>query len=170
MRAAYYANACVRYSALMYELCALGVRPNFATNEAWNRYREYWANADFKVRSEKASQNKKSEKDGPGTGYSKHTDGLRSFQTYGDILALDKDDVEVLRRREEYTQATQNQPIDEQIYYDAACSEAHEVRGFRAELVGNVHGLQTHSLERRQEDDDRDIQDWVDEEHLGDES
>ncbi|KAK9166375.1 hypothetical protein Scep_001566 [Stephania cephalantha] len=75
VRAAYDSNACVRYEALMHELRAFGMRPNFVTNEAWNRYREYWASADFMVRSEKASHNRKSEKGGPGTSPSKHTGG-----------------------------------------------------------------------------------------------
>ncbi|KAK9157619.1 hypothetical protein Scep_004193 [Stephania cephalantha] len=76
----------------MHELCALDVRPDFVINEAWNRYREYWASADFKARSEKASHNIKSEKGGPGTGPSKHTGGTRSFRTYEDVLALDRDE------------------------------------------------------------------------------
>ncbi|KAK9166160.1 hypothetical protein Scep_001351 [Stephania cephalantha] len=75
----------------MHELRALGVRPDFVTDEAWNRYRKYWASADFRVRSEKASHNRKSEKGGTGTGPSKHTGGTW-FRTYEDILALDKDE------------------------------------------------------------------------------
>ncbi|KAK9087519.1 hypothetical protein Syun_029913 [Stephania yunnanensis] len=55
-------------------------------NEAWNRYREYWASADFKVRFEKALQNRKCKKDDLGTNTSKHTDGSHSFQTHGEIL------------------------------------------------------------------------------------
>ncbi|KAK9148168.1 hypothetical protein Scep_006925 [Stephania cephalantha] len=153
MRAAYDSKACVRYGALMHKLCALGVRPNFVTNEAWNKYLEYWATVDFKARSEKASQNRKNKKGNPGTGPSKHTDGTRSFLTYEDILALDRDEddevtpndlvlhvhtkdhdvvtfidnrsarfhAELLRRREQHTQATLDQSIDEkQLYYDAA--------------------------------------------------
>ncbi|KAK9112158.1 hypothetical protein Scep_019677 [Stephania cephalantha] len=58
-RVVYDSKACVRYDALMHELRALGVRPDFVTNEAWNRYREYWTFADFKARSEKASHKKK---------------------------------------------------------------------------------------------------------------
>ncbi|KAK9089512.1 hypothetical protein Scep_028594 [Stephania cephalantha] len=85
-------QACVRYGALMHELRARGVRPDFVTNKAWNRYREYWASANFKARSEKASQNRKSEKGSPGTGPSKHTGGTRFFRTYEDVLALDRDE------------------------------------------------------------------------------
>ncbi|KAK9139882.1 hypothetical protein Scep_009563 [Stephania cephalantha] len=92
VRAAYDSKACVRYGALMHEIRALGVRPNFITNEAWNRYREYWANVDFKARSEKASKNRKNEKGGPGTSPSKHIGGTRSFRTYEDVLALDRDE------------------------------------------------------------------------------
>ncbi|KAK9140119.1 hypothetical protein Scep_009800 [Stephania cephalantha] len=76
----------------MHELRALGVRPGFVTSEAWNRYREYWASTNFKARSEKASHNRKSEKGDPGTGPSKHTRGTRSFRTYEDVLALDRDE------------------------------------------------------------------------------
>ncbi|KAK9099006.1 hypothetical protein Syun_026051 [Stephania yunnanensis] len=117
----------------MHELRTLDVRPNFVTDEAWNRYRDYLESADFRARSEKASHNKKNEKGGPSTGPSKHTNGTRSFRTYEDILALDKDEddeitpndvflhTKLVRRFEEHTQATPDQPIDkEQFYYDAA--------------------------------------------------
>ncbi|KAK9101130.1 hypothetical protein Scep_024560 [Stephania cephalantha] len=124
---------------------------DFVIDEAWNKYRKYWASADFRARSEKASHNRKKEKGGPSTGPSKHTGGTRSFRTYEDILALDKDEddevtpndvflhvhtkdhdgvtfidsrsrvAKLVRRREEHTQATPDQPIDEeQLYYDAA--------------------------------------------------
>ncbi|KAK9168749.1 hypothetical protein Syun_000889 [Stephania yunnanensis] len=92
VRVAYDAKACVRYGALMHELRALGLRPDFITDEAWNIYRDYWASTDFRARSEKASHNRKNEKGGPGTGPSMHTSGTRSFRTYEDILALDKDE------------------------------------------------------------------------------
>ncbi|KAK9118599.1 hypothetical protein Scep_016692 [Stephania cephalantha] len=92
VRVAYDAKLCVRYGTLMHELRALGVRPDFVTNEAWNRYRDYRASADFRARSEKASHNRKNEKGDPGTGPLKHTDGTWSFRTYEDILALDKDE------------------------------------------------------------------------------
>ncbi|KAK9114651.1 hypothetical protein Syun_021448 [Stephania yunnanensis] len=74
----------------MHELRALGVRLDFVTDEAWNRYRDYMATY-FKTRSEKASHNRKNEKGDLGTGPSKHTGGTRSFRTYEDILDLDKD-------------------------------------------------------------------------------
>ncbi|KAK9104910.1 hypothetical protein Scep_021754 [Stephania cephalantha] len=140
VRAAYDTKGCVRYGALMHEFCTLGVRPNFVTDEAWNRYRENWASVDFKARSEKASHNRKGEKGGPGTSLSKHTSGTRSFWTYEDILALDKDEndevtpndvflhvhmkdqygTKLVRSLEEHTQVTPDQPIDEeQLYYDA---------------------------------------------------
>ncbi|KAK9166831.1 hypothetical protein Scep_002022 [Stephania cephalantha] len=154
----------VRYGALMDDLRALGVRPKFVTNEAWNRYREYWAFADFKARSEKASHNRKSEKGGPSTGPSKHTGGTRFFRTYENALDMDEEDevtpndvflhvhtkehdgvtfidnrstqfhAELVRRREEHTQATPDRPIDEkQLYYDAVgeCSKGH-VYGLRS--------------------------------------
>ncbi|KAK9105485.1 hypothetical protein Scep_022329 [Stephania cephalantha] len=141
VRAAYNAKACVRYGALMHELRALGVRPNFVTDEVWNRYHDYWASADFRARSEKASHNRKNEKGGPSTGPSKHTGGTRSFRTYEDILALYKDEddevtpndvflhvhtkdhdgVTFIDSRSAQFHATPNQSIDEeQLYYDAA--------------------------------------------------
>ncbi|KAK9168650.1 hypothetical protein Syun_000790 [Stephania yunnanensis] len=76
----------------MHELCTLGLRLDFVTNEAWNRYHDYWASVDFRAKFEKASYNRKGEKGGPGTSPSKHTGGTRSFRTYGDTLALDKDE------------------------------------------------------------------------------
>ncbi|KAK9106722.1 hypothetical protein Syun_022733 [Stephania yunnanensis] len=63
----------------MHELCTLGLRPDFFTDEAWNRYRDYWVSAYFRARSEKASHNRKSEKGGPGTSPSKHTGDTRFF-------------------------------------------------------------------------------------------
>ncbi|KAK9151053.1 LOW QUALITY PROTEIN: hypothetical protein Syun_009362 [Stephania yunnanensis] len=121
-------------------LCALGVKSDFVTNKAWNRYRKYRASADFKARFEKASHNRKNEKGGPSTCPSKHTGGTRSFWTYEDGLALDREEddevtpndvflyvhmkdhdgvtfidnrsarfhAELIRRREEHTQATPN--------------------------------------------------------------
>ncbi|KAK9107074.1 hypothetical protein Syun_023085 [Stephania yunnanensis] len=90
--AAYYAKACVSYGTLKHELRPLGVRPDFVTDEAWNRYRDYWASADFRAKFEKASHNGKNEKGGPCIGPSKHNGGIQSFRTYEDILALDKDE------------------------------------------------------------------------------
>ncbi|KAK9087357.1 hypothetical protein Syun_029751 [Stephania yunnanensis] len=58
------------------------MRPDFVTDEAWNRYHVYWVSADFRARSEKVSHSRKSKKGGPGTGPSKHTGGT----------ALDKDE------------------------------------------------------------------------------
>ncbi|KAK9148685.1 hypothetical protein Scep_007442 [Stephania cephalantha] len=113
----------VRYDALMHELRDLGVRSDFVTDEVWNRYHEYWASDYFKARSEKASHKRKSENARPSTGPSKHTGGTQSFRNYEDILALDKDEddeAKLVRRYEEHTQATSDQPIDEeQLYYDA---------------------------------------------------
>ncbi|KAK9112707.1 hypothetical protein Scep_020226 [Stephania cephalantha] len=127
--------------------------------------------SDFRARSDKASHNRKNEKGGPGTGPSKHTGGTRSFRTYEDILALDKDEYDevtpndvflhvhtkdhdgvtfidsrlahfhakLVRWCEEHTQATPDQPIDEeQLYYDAAGSAP----------KGRVYGLD-HLLRRR---------------------
>ncbi|KAK9112892.1 hypothetical protein Scep_020411 [Stephania cephalantha] len=79
VRAAYDAKACVRYGALMHELRALGVRPDFVTDEAWNRYRDYWASADFRASLRRLHITKKTKR-----------------------VALAK----LVRRREEHTQAT----------------------------------------------------------------
>ncbi|KAK9104606.1 hypothetical protein Scep_021450 [Stephania cephalantha] len=269
VRVAYDAKACIRYGALMHELHTLGVRSDFVTDEAWNRYRDCWASTYFRAKSEKASHNeKKSEKGGPGIGPSKHIGGTRSFRTYEDILALDKDEddevtpndvflhvhtkdhdgvtfidsrstqfhANLVRRREEHTQATPDQPIDEeQLYYDAAgvcpkrrvygleslarktrryadtgASTSHEPMVRRSEFDAIVQRLaqfeafvqsqlemrmdfgtntsqappppppQEHhqqvrmdpacSPQQQHDDDDKDNPDWVDEEHLGDES
>ncbi|KAK9166390.1 hypothetical protein Scep_001581 [Stephania cephalantha] len=124
---------------------------------------------DFKARSKKASHNRKSEKDDPSICTSKNIGGSQSFRTHGEILALDNDDVtsndvflhvhtkdhdgktfidsrsaqfhvtELVRRREEHTQATSNQSIDEeQPYYDVA----------RDCLKGHGYGLGSHSRRR----------------------
>ncbi|KAK9119184.1 hypothetical protein Scep_017277 [Stephania cephalantha] len=190
VRATYDAKACVKYGTLMHELRALGVRPDFMTNEASNRYRKYWVSTDFKARSEKASHNRKSEKNGSGTCPSKHIGGSRSFQIYGEILALDKDeddvtpnDVELVRKREEHTQGKPNQAIDEvQLYYDAAgdCPKGF-VYGLGKHLSGTIAATNSRAssagwdgfgsfTENQHVNDDRDIQDWVDKENLGDES
>ncbi|KAK9133475.1 hypothetical protein Scep_013003 [Stephania cephalantha] len=228
VRAAYDVKACVRYGALMHELRALSVRPDFVTDESWNRYREYWASADFKARFEKALHNRKNEKGSPGTGPSKHTCGTRSFRTYEDILALDKDeDDERSFMREKHTQATPDQPINkEQLYYDAAgnCPKGRVyglgslvrkkrryvesmVRhsefdavvqrlshfeafvlsqlGMRMDFGANTSqappppppqehheqvGMDPACSPQQHDDDNRDSPNWVDEEHLGDES
>ncbi|KAK9140479.1 hypothetical protein Scep_010160 [Stephania cephalantha] len=131
---------------------------------------------DFKARSEKASQNRKSEKGGPGIGPSKHIGGTQSFRTSEDILALDRDEddevtpndvflhvhtkdhdgvtfidnkstrfhAELVRRREEHTQATPERSIDEkQLYYDVAgeCSK------------GRVYGLVSLAKRKRRYED-----------------
>ncbi|KAK9158378.1 hypothetical protein Scep_004952 [Stephania cephalantha] len=120
VRVAYDAKACVRYAALMHELRTLGVRPEFVTDEAWNRYRDYWASADFRARFEKASHNRKSEKGGPGTCPSKHTGGTRLWIRMKTMRSA-QFHAKLVRRREEHTQTTPDQQIDEeQLYYDAA--------------------------------------------------
>ncbi|KAK9107062.1 hypothetical protein Syun_023073 [Stephania yunnanensis] len=69
------------------------MRPNFVTSETWTRFQEYRARTDYKVRSQKASENRKSKKDSPGTCISKHNGGSKSFRTHAEILALDKEDL-----------------------------------------------------------------------------
>ncbi|KAK9104728.1 hypothetical protein Scep_021572 [Stephania cephalantha] len=129
---------------------------------------------DFKARFEKTSQNIKSEKGGPGIGPSKHTGGTQYFQTYENALDRNADDevtpndvflhvhtkdhdgvtfidnrsarfyAELVRRREEHTQATSDQPIDEkQLYYDAIgeCSK------------GRVYGLGSLAKRKRRYED-----------------
>ncbi|KAK9166699.1 hypothetical protein Scep_001890 [Stephania cephalantha] len=102
----------------MHELCALGMRSDFVTSEAWNRYRKNWTSADFNAKFKKASQNRKSEKDSPGTSYLKHTGGSRSFWTYGEIL-------------------TSVMVIDEeQLYYDAGDRPKGRVYEFGSHVEG----------------------------------
>ncbi|KAK9140500.1 hypothetical protein Scep_010181 [Stephania cephalantha] len=85
--------------------------------------------SDFRARSEKASHNRKNEKGSPGIGPSKHSGGTRSFRSYEDKLALDKDeddevtpnDVFLHVHMKDHDGATPDQPIDEeQLNYDAA--------------------------------------------------
>ncbi|KAK9162598.1 hypothetical protein Syun_003500 [Stephania yunnanensis] len=141
MRGAYDANACVRYGALMHELCALAIKLNLVTNEAWNRYCDYWASTYFKARSKKASLNRKSEKDGPSTGHSKHTGSSRCFRTHKEILALDNDDL------------TPND-VFFHVYtkdHDGVTFIDNRLARFHAELVrrqpfGNAHGLRSEYL------------------------
>ncbi|KAK9142749.1 hypothetical protein Syun_012149 [Stephania yunnanensis] len=151
VRATYVAKACIRYGKLMHELRALGVRPDFVNDEAWNIYNEYWASVDFDARSDKASHNIKHKKAGSCTRHSKHTSGTWTFRTYEDILALDKDeDNEVTpndvflhvhtKDHDEHTRATPDQSIDEaQLYYDATwvC------------LKGRVYGLESLAKKKR---------------------
>ncbi|KAK9119139.1 hypothetical protein Scep_017232 [Stephania cephalantha] len=135
VRVAYDAKACVRYGALMHELRTLGVRPDFVTDEAWNRYRDYWASADFRARSDNASHNRKSEKGGLALDkdeddevtpndvflhvHMKDHDGVTFIDSRSTRFHLTK----LVRRRKEHTQATPDQPIEkEQLYYDAAGS------------------------------------------------
>ncbi|KAK9125377.1 hypothetical protein Scep_014223 [Stephania cephalantha] len=138
VRAANNSKVCVRYGALMHELRALGI-----SRLSLRRLH----------RTEKA---KRAVLVQP----LKHTGGTRSFRTYEDVLALDRDEddevtsndvflhvhtknhdgvtfidnrsrrfhAELVRRREEHTQATPDRPIDEkQLYYNAAreCSKGH---------------------------------------------
>ncbi|KAK9151352.1 hypothetical protein Syun_009661 [Stephania yunnanensis] len=114
MGATYDARACVRYDALMHELRILGVRPDFVTDEAWNRYHNYWASANFKALVQDLQST------------------LVAHGLFEDILVLDKDEddevtpndvflyAKLVRRREEHTQETLNRPIcEEQLYDDA---------------------------------------------------
>ncbi|KAK9169405.1 hypothetical protein Syun_001545 [Stephania yunnanensis] len=141
------------------------MRSDFVTNEAWNRYHEYWAITYFRARSEKVSQNRKREKGSLGIGPSKHTGDTRYFHTFEDALDRDEDDevtpndvflhvhtkyhdgvTFISRAHEEaggahsgYTGLAND---EKQLYYDAAgkCSKG---ACFRVEPVGNAHGLQS---------------------------
>ncbi|KAK9166796.1 hypothetical protein Scep_001987 [Stephania cephalantha] len=135
------------------------MRPDFVTNKTWKKYCECWASADFKAKSEKASQNRKSKKDGRGTGYSKplaleKDDDITPNDVLFHVHMKDHDGVtfinnrsalfhvslELMRRPEEHTQATLDQPIDEeQLYYDTVrdCPKHH------------VYGLGSHGRRRR---------------------
>ncbi|KAK9081033.1 hypothetical protein Syun_030713 [Stephania yunnanensis] len=156
-------KACVRYGAWMHELHAFGVRPNFVTNETWNRYREYWVSIDFKARSKKASHSRKNEKGGliqalrstPALDrdeddevtlndvflhvYMKDHDGV----TFTDNI-LARFHVELVKRHEEHTQATPDRSINEkQLYYNAAgeCSK------------GRVYGIISLAKRKRRYED-----------------
>ncbi|KAK9104833.1 hypothetical protein Scep_021677 [Stephania cephalantha] len=117
VRAAYDAKTCVRYGALMHELRAHGVRPDFVTDEVWNRYCEYWASTDFKA-LEKDEEDEVTPNDVFLHVHTKDNDGVtfidsRSARFHVSVLANGA--------REEHTQTTPDQLIDEkQLYYDAA--------------------------------------------------
>ncbi|KAK9112219.1 hypothetical protein Scep_019738 [Stephania cephalantha] len=132
-----------RYGALMHELRAVDVRPDFVTNEAWNRYREYWASEDFKARSKKAPDRDEDDEVTPNDiffhGHTKDHDGVTFIDNRSALFH-----VKLLRRHEEHTQATPNRPIDEkQLYYDAAgeCSK------------GRVYGLGSLAERKRRYED-----------------
>ncbi|KAK9104944.1 hypothetical protein Scep_021788 [Stephania cephalantha] len=184
----------VLYGALMHELRALGVRPDIVTDEAWIRYYYEVTPNDVFLHV-----------------HTKDHDGVdsRSVQFHAKLV----------RRREEHTQATPNQPIDEkQLYYDAAgvclkgrvCglgSFARKKRRYAYPVVQRLAQFeafvqsqlgmsidfgantsqappppppQEHhqqvgmdpacSPQQQHDDDDKDNPDWVNEEHLGDES
>ncbi|KAK9111843.1 hypothetical protein Scep_019362 [Stephania cephalantha] len=216
----------IGYDVLMNELRALGVRPDFVTDEACNRYRKYWARTNFKAWSEKASHNRITEKGGPGTGPSKHTGGTRSFRTYEDILALDKDEEDEVTpndvflnvhtkdhdgmtfidnrsaytindfgaKLEEEEISTSHEPMVRRSEFDAVVQRLVQFKAFVQSqlrmcmdfgantsqapppLLPQEHHQQvgmdpTCSPQQQQhDDDDRDNPDWVDEEHLSDES
>ncbi|KAK9140600.1 hypothetical protein Scep_010281 [Stephania cephalantha] len=202
MRGAYDAKACIRYGALMHELRALGVRPNLFIDEAWNRYREYWA-------LNKDEDDEVTPNDVFLHVHTKDHDGMtfidsRSAQFHAKLV----------RRREEHTQATPDQTIDgekKRRYADPGASTSQEPMVRRSEFDVVVQRLaqfeafvqsqlgmcmdfsantsqappppppQEHHQQlgmdptcspqqQQHDDDDRDNPDWVDEEHLGDES
>ncbi|KAK9123365.1 hypothetical protein Sjap_012967 [Stephania japonica] len=113
VRAAYDTMASIKYTALMSKLKKNRVQPDFVIDEAWRRYLGYWKSEYFLIGSKQASKNKNTEVEGPGIGVSKHGGGSMSFVTTNERLA------QLKRRRQELTQATPNQQVDEMaLYYD----------------------------------------------------
>ena len=53
-------------------------KPNSVPQEVWNKWWQYWNSEEFKTLSKQASQNRRSEKGGQGSGISKHTGGSKS--------------------------------------------------------------------------------------------
>ncbi|KAK9169549.1 hypothetical protein Syun_001689 [Stephania yunnanensis] len=105
VRVAYDAKACVRYDALMHELRTLGVRPDFITDEAWNRY-PLDKDEDVEVTPNDVFLHV----------HTKDHDGVRFIDSRSAQFHA-----KLVKRREEHTQATPDQPIDnEQLYYDAS--------------------------------------------------
>ena len=51
---------------------------NSVPQEVWNKWWEYWNNEEFKVLSQKATQNRRSEKVGEGSGPSKYIGGSKT--------------------------------------------------------------------------------------------
>ncbi|KAK9133147.1 hypothetical protein Scep_012675 [Stephania cephalantha] len=206
MRASYDAKPSVRYGALMHELRVLGVRLDFVTNEAWNRYREYWVGADFKASLRRLHITKRALDNEDVTPndvllyvYTKDHDGV----TFTDGRSAR---FHIMRRREEHTQVTLDQPVvEEQFYYNTTgdcpkgrvyglgslSSKKRKYGDPSASIVitsrappppppppplppPQEHHQQVgvdpaHSSEHQHNNDDQDIWEWMDEEHLSDE-
>ncbi|KAK9087498.1 hypothetical protein Syun_029892 [Stephania yunnanensis] len=111
IRAAYVRLAGTRYTALMHKLKKNCVQPVYVLDEAWRIYLEYWESEDFLARSRQATTNRNTEVEGPGTGPSQHGGGSVSFVTTHE--RLDR----LQRRRQELTQATPDQSVDDEAVY-----------------------------------------------------
>ncbi|KAK9132598.1 hypothetical protein Scep_012126 [Stephania cephalantha] len=61
-------------------------RPGFLLQEIWEGYLAHWSSSEYMAKSEQASKNRKSEKNGPGAGTSKHTGGTKSFASHKETL------------------------------------------------------------------------------------
>ncbi|KAK9118817.1 hypothetical protein Scep_016910 [Stephania cephalantha] len=162
IRAAYDTHAGTRYTALMHKLKKNRVQPVYVTDEAWRRYLEYWESEDFLARSRQATTNRNTEVEGPGTGPSKHGGGSVSFVTTNERLTdssetpptvnelylhlhtVNHDGMTFIdtrskrfydrlqRRRQELTQATPDQSVDDEAVYLNVAGECPK---------GRVYGL-----------------------------
>ncbi|KAK9092811.1 hypothetical protein Syun_027722 [Stephania yunnanensis] len=130
VRAAYDRLAGTRYTALMHKLKKNRVRQFMLPDEAWRRYFQYWESEDFQARSRQATENRNTEVEGPGTGPSKHGGGSVSFATTQE--RLDR----LQSRRQELTQATPEQSVDDEAVYLNVAGESSKGRVYGLGSVG----------------------------------
>ncbi|XP_059301670.1 uncharacterized protein LOC132053599 [Lycium ferocissimum] len=64
-------------------------RPTFVPEDVWESWKTYWASDKWLEKSRIATQNRRSETGGPGTGPSKHTGGSKSTVEHTIKLAID---------------------------------------------------------------------------------
>ncbi|KAK9163462.1 hypothetical protein Syun_004364 [Stephania yunnanensis] len=146
----------------MHKLKKNRVQPVYVTDEAWRRYLQYWESEDFQARSRQATENRNTEVEGPGTGPSKHGGGSVSFVTTQERLADSSETPPTVNdlylhlhtvnhdrmtfidtrserfydrlqsRRQEVTQATPEQAVDDEAVYLNVAGESSK---------GRVYGL-----------------------------
>ncbi|KAL3635583.1 hypothetical protein CASFOL_020130 [Castilleja foliolosa] len=80
-------NSLQRYDYQIQE--SVSRKPECVSDATWEKWLAFWSRPAVMDKSEKASQNRKSEKAGPGTGSSRHSGGSRS--AYAHALALENE-------------------------------------------------------------------------------
>ncbi|KAK9132898.1 hypothetical protein Scep_012426 [Stephania cephalantha] len=181
VRAAYDAKACVRYGALMHELRTFGVRLDFVTDEAWNRYP-----------LDKDEDDEVTPNDVFLHVHTKDHDGVTFIDSISAQLSCDAREEAKTRRYANLGASTFQEPMVRRSEFDAVVQRLAQFEAFvqshlgmRMDFSANVsqappppppqeHHQQVRmdsacSPQKKHDDDDRDNPDWVDEEHLGDE-